>query len=72
MNKIMKVLPLMVLSTSFLTGCGGGDETIYIYTAHEQNRIDLFQSELNKQFPNYKIEIVSIGTDALFGNFGGV
>lgn len=67
MNKLLKVLPLTMLSMSFLSSCGGGEEKIYIFTAHEQNRIDLFQSELNKQFPNYKIEVVSIGTDALFG-----
>ena len=68
MNKVMKMLPLSVLALGLATvGCGDGNDTIYIYTAHEQNRIDLFQSELNKQFPNYKIEVVSIGTDALFG-----
>lgn len=67
MNKKLKLIPLALLGVSALAGCGNGDETIYIYTAHEQNRIDLFQSELNKKFPDYKIEVVSIGTDALFG-----
>lgn len=67
MNKKLKLIPLALLGVSTLAACGSKDETIYIYTAHEQNRIDLFQSELNKKFPDYKIEVVSIGTDALFG-----
>ena len=65
MNKNLKLIPLALLGVSALAGCGSSDETIYIYTAHEDNRIEQFNKELKAKFPDYKIEIVSKTTGAL-------
>ena len=64
MNKLIRIIPLSVLSLSALTGCGG-NKTIYIFTAHEENRIQLFNKELKEKFPNYNIQVVSKTTGAL-------
>ena len=69
MNKISKLIPLLVLSAGALTGCSGSDDTIYIFTAHEPNRIELWNEELNKKFPDKKIEIVYKDTGALMAEF---
>ena len=41
MNKNLKLIPLALLGVSAMTGCNAND-TIYIYTAHEDNRIAQF------------------------------
>ena len=64
MNKKLKLIPLALLGVSAMTGCGGKD-TIYIYTAHEDNRIAQFNKELKEKFPDYNIEIVSKTTGQL-------
>ena len=64
MNKFKCLLPMMVLSLSALTGCND-QPTIYIYTAHEENRIQLFNKELKEHFPNYNIRVVSKTTGEL-------
>ena len=64
MNKLLKVLPLAMLSTSLLTSCGDKADVV-IYTAHEENRIQLFNRELQKQFPKLKIQVVGMTTGKL-------
>lgn len=64
MNKSIKLLPLAVLSVGALTGCGN-NKTIYIFTAHEENRIQLYNKELKTHFPDYNIQVVSKTTGAL-------
>ena len=64
MNKKLKLIPLALLGVSAMTGCGAKD-TIYIYTAHEDNRIAQFNKELKEKFPDYNIEIVSKTTGQL-------
>ena len=77
MNKYLKLLPLALLGMSSLTGCGDEDEVvvipsetvddqpIYIFTAHEENRIELFNKELKTKFPKLKVEVVSKTTGNL-------
>ena len=69
MNKLLKIIPLSVLLVGALTGCSSDDDTIYIFTAHEPNRIELWNEELKKQFPDKKIEIVYKDTGALMAEF---
>ena len=64
MNKLLKLIPLTVLGASTLVGCGG-KKTIFIFTAHEENRIQLYNRELKTKFPEYDIQIVSKTTGAL-------
>ena len=64
MNRKLKLIPLALLGVSAMTGCGAKD-TIYIYTAHEDNRIAQFNKELKERFPDYNIEIVSKTTGQL-------
>ncbi len=64
MNKKFSLIPLVLLGVSAMTGCNAND-TIYIYTAHEDNRIAQFNKELKEKFPEYNIEIVSKTTGQL-------
>ena len=64
MNKIIKALPLITLLTAGLTGCSN-KKTIYIFTAHEENRIQLYNKELKEKFPQYDIQVVSKTTGDL-------
>ena len=65
MNKLLKIMPLSVLLAGALTGCGNNKQTVYIFTAHEENRIQLFNRELKSKFPEYDIQVVSKTTGAL-------
>ncbi len=65
MNKLIKLMPLSILMASTLVGCGSSKKTIYIFTAHEDNRIQLYNKELKEHFPDYNINIVSKTTGAL-------
>ena len=67
MNKIKYLLPTSLLAMSLLTGCNS-KPTIYIFTAHEENRIELYNKELKAQFPNYNIQVVSKTTGALMSD----
>ena len=64
MNKIFKLIPFSLMALGTLTGCGN-KKTIYIFTAHEENRIQLFNRELKSKFPSYNIQVVSKTTGAL-------
>lgn len=64
MNKLVKLLPFSALLLAGLTGCGG-KQTVYIFTAHEENRIQLYNKELKEKFPQYDIQIISKTTGAL-------
>ena len=64
MKKLFKAIPLLFTALPTLTGCGSS-KTIYIFTAHEDNRIQLWNKELHEHFPNYNIQIVSKTTGAL-------
>ena len=64
MNKIKLLIPASLLAVSALTGCNN-KPVIYIYTAHEENRIQLYNKELKEQFPNYNIQVVSKTTGDL-------
>lgn len=64
MNKLLKIIPLTLLGCSSLVGCGE-KKTIFIFTAHEENRIQLYNRELKTKFPEYDIQIVSKTTGAL-------
>ena len=64
MNKLVKLLPFSALLIAGLTGCGG-KQTVYIFTAHEENRIQLYNKELKEKFPQYDIQIISKTTGAL-------
>ena len=64
MNKIRYLLPASLLAVSALTGCAN-KPTIYIFTAHEENRIQLYNKELKEHFPNYNIQVVSKTTGNL-------
>ena len=69
MNKIKYLLPTSILAVSLLTGCGGsGKKTVYIYTAHEENRIQLYNKELKEHFPDYNIRVVSRTTGELLND----
>ena len=63
MNKVLKLLPFAALAVTALVGCK--KQTIFIFTAHEDNRIQLFNKELKSKFPNYDIKVVSKTTGAL-------
>ena len=65
MNKLLKLIPFTFLAVPTLVGCGGSSKTIYIFTAHEENRIQLYNKELKEKFPDYDIQIVSKTTGAL-------
>ena len=66
MNKIKYFIPAAMLAASTLTACGGsGKKTVYIFTAHEENRIQLYNKELKEHFPDYNIQVVSKTTGAL-------
>lgn len=64
MNKIKYILPMALLAIPALVGCSS-KPTVYIFTAHEENRIALYNKELKEQFPNYNIKVVSKTTGAL-------
>ncbi len=64
MNKVLKLLPFAALAVTALVGCNK-KQTIFIFTAHEDNRIQLFNRELKSKFPNYDIKVVSKTTGAL-------
>lgn len=64
MNKLIKSLPLLLLGICALSGCNNS-KTIFIFTAHEENRIQLYNKELKNKFPNYNIQVVSKTTGAL-------
>ena len=64
MNKIRYLLPASLLAVSALTGCAS-KPTVYIFTAHEENRIQLYNKELKEHFPNYNIQVVSKTTGNL-------
>lgn len=64
MNKNLKLIPLTLLGVSCLAGCNKSD-TIFIFTAHEENRIEQFNKELKEHFPKYDIQVVSKTTGAL-------
>ena len=64
MNKLVKLLPFSTMLLAGLTGCGG-KQTVYIFTAHEENRIQLYNKELKEKFPQYDIQIISKTTGAL-------
>ncbi len=64
MNKIKLLIPASILAMTMLTGCNN-KSVIYIYTAHEENRIQLYNKELKEKFPNYNIQVVSKTTGDL-------
>ena len=64
MNKIIRLLPLTALLTTGLVGCAS-KTTVYIFTAHEENRIQLYNKELKEKFPQYNIQVVSKTTGDL-------
>lgn len=64
MNKIRYLLPASLLAVTALTGCAS-KPTVYIFTAHEENRIQLYNKELKEHFPNYNIQVVSKTTGNL-------
>ena len=64
MNKIKLLIPASLLAITMLTGCNN-KSVIYIYTAHEENRIQLYNKELKEKFPNYNIQVVSKTTGDL-------
>ena len=64
MNKIRYFIPATLLAITTLTGCSN-KPTIFIFTAHEENRIQLYNKELKEHFPNYNIQVVSKTTGAL-------
>lgn len=64
MNKLLKGIPFCILALSSLVGCGG-KKTVFIFTAHEENRIQLYNKELKQKFPEYNIQVVSKTTGAL-------
>ena len=64
MNKIRLLIPASLLAITSLTGCNN-KSVVYIYTAHEENRIQLYNKELKQKFPNYNIQVVSKTTGDL-------
>lgn len=68
MNKKLKLILLPLLGVSALTGCNN-KKVVYIFTAHEENRIRLYKRELSTKFPDYDIQIVSKTTGALMSEF---
>lgn len=50
----------------FITGCSGGKEEVIIYTNIEENRSQLLQEEVRKEFPelDVKIQYLSTGNTA--------
>ena len=67
MNKIKYLLPSALIALTSLTGCNS-KPTVYIYTAHEENRIQLYNKELKAQFPQYNVRIVSRTTGELLND----
>lgn len=64
MNKLLKIIPFMALAIPTLTGCNS-KPTVFIFTAHEENRIQLYNKELKSKFSEYNIQIVSKTTGDL-------
>ena len=64
MNKLKLLIPMTVLAITSLTGCSN-KPTVYIYTAHEENRIQLYNKELKEHFPQYNIRVISKTTGEL-------
>lgn len=64
MNNIKMLIPASLLAATTLVGCNN-KSVIYIYTAHEENRIQLYNKELKEKFPNYNIQVVSKTTGDL-------
>lgn len=64
MNNSIRLLPLLALASVSLVGCNS-KPTIIIFTAHEENRIQLYNKELKEKFPEYNIVIQSKTTGAL-------
>lgn len=62
---------MLVLASSSLTGCSIRP-VVFIYTSHEDNRIQLFNKELKNKFPQYDIRIVSKTTGSLMGELRGI
>ena len=72
MNKLFKLITLPVLGITTLVGCNhsnSDDGIIYIFTAHEPNRIELFNKELKEHFPQYNIQVVYKDTGNLMTEF---
>ena len=64
MNKLKLLIPVSLLALTTLAGCNN-KPVIYIYTAHEENRIQLYNKELKEKFTNYNIQVVSKTTGDL-------
>ena len=65
MNKLLKTIPFSLLALTSLAGCGSSKPTIFIFTALEDNRIQLYNKELKSKFTDYNIQIVSKTTGSL-------
>ena len=65
MNKLFKTIPFSLLALTSLAGCGSSKPTIFIFTALEDNRIQLYNKELKSKFTDYNIQIVSKTTGSL-------
>ncbi|MEG0340250.1 MAG: extracellular solute-binding protein [Oscillospiraceae bacterium] len=66
MKKLMAILAIMICAVS-LVSCGkANDNKVVIYSCMEEVRSQYFVDKLNKQFPNYKIDLQYMST----GNLG--
>lgn len=60
-----------MLAASSLTSCSL-KPVVFIYTAHEDNRIQQFNKELKAKFPEYEIKIVYKTSSALMNELGAL
>ena len=61
---------ISALTVFSFTACGG-DNSIIIFAAAEEERIAFLQTELDEQFPDYEIIIQSVGTGEFFTKLQG-
>lgn len=57
MKKLTVLLALLLVCLLALPGCGGGKETVLIYTSAEDYRVAHMRQRLEEEFPQYEIFI---------------
>ncbi|MBR4289518.1 MAG: extracellular solute-binding protein [Oscillospiraceae bacterium] len=65
-KKLIYVLAMLLMLSTILCGCGGGKESVLIYTSVEDYVVEDMNARLSEQFPDYDItvEYVSTGNHA--------
>lgn len=62
MKRVLSVLLAALLSAGLLSGCGGSNNKVVIYSSAEEFRNTHITQRLAEQFPDYKIDLQYIST----------